>query len=261
MNAAPVTPRRLPGLSWVLPLALLVGLHLLAAREGAPRYIVSPVQIGQTLWELARSGELFVDAWASLRRSFSGFAIGAVIGVGLGLACSVIRPLQAFFDPLVSMAYPVPKVALLPVIITWLGFGDASKVAIIALAVFFPTFINALYGSRGINPRWIWSARNMGASRAQVFWRVIAPASLPHVFNGLRSGLALSFVVLFASEMVGAKNGLGNLIMKAEESIRFDLMYAAIFTIGLIGFASDRALLALRRRLLGGKFPGEAAHG
>ena len=201
------------------------------------------------------------DAWASLVRSFSGFAIGSVIGIGLGLACSVARPLQAFFDPLVSMAYPVPKVALLPVVITWLGFGDASKIAIISLAVFFPTFINALYGSRGVNPRWVWSARNMGATRAQVFWRVIAPASLPHVFNGLRSGLALSFVVLFASEMVGAKNGLGNLIIKAEESMRFDLMYAAIFTIGLIGFASDRALLTLRRRLLAGKFTGEDRHG
>lgn len=261
MSAASIAARRLPGLSWVLPLALLVLLHLLATREGAPRYLVSPLQIGQTLWEMARSGDLFKDAWASLVRSFSGFAIGSVIGIGLGLACSVVRPLQAFFDPLVSMAYPVPKVALLPVVITWLGFGDASKIAIISLAVFFPTFINALYGSRGVNPRWIWSARNMGASRGQVFWRVIAPASLPHVFNGLRSGLALSFVVLFASEMVGAKNGLGNLIIKAEESMRFDLMYAAIFTIGLIGFASDRALLALRQRLLAGKFTGEDRHG
>lgn len=260
MSGALAQARRLPGLSWVLPLVLLVGLHLLATRDGAPRYLVSPLQIGQTLWELAQSGDLFKDAWASLLRSFSGFAIGSVIGVGLGLACSVVRPLQAFFDPLVSMAYPVPKVALLPVVITWLGFGDASKIAIISLAVFFPTFINALYGARGINPRWIWSARNMGATRSQVFWRVIAPASLPHVFNGLRSGLALSFVVLFASEMVGAKNGLGNLIIKAEESMRFDLMYAAIFTIGLIGFACDRALLALRHRLLAGKFTGEDRH-
>ena len=253
-------PLALRGLAWVLPIGLVLALHLLAAREGAPRYVVSPMQIAQTLWELAVSGELLKDALASLQRSLSGFAIGGVIGVGLGLACSVIRPLQSFFDPLVSMAYPVPKVALLPVVITWLGFGDASKIAIISLAVFFPTFINAMYGSRGVNPRWIWSARNMGASRTQLFWRVIVPSSLPHVFNGLRSGLALSYVVLFAAEMVGAKNGLGNLIMKAEESMRFDLMYAAILTIGLIGFASDRTLLALRRRLLAGKFPGEGRH-
>lgn len=260
MTFADRPQRNVRALAWVLPLALLVTLHLLAMREAAPRYIVSPAQIGQTWWEMALSGELFRDAGASLLRSFGGFGIGATIGIGLGLACSVIRPLHAFFDPLVSMAYPVPKVALLPVIITWLGFGDASKITIIALATFFPTFINALYGSRGVNPRWVWSARNMGASGMQVFWRVIAPASLPHIFNGLRSGLALSFVVLFAAEMVGAQNGLGNLIIKAEESMRFDLMYAAILTIGVIGFGSDRALLALRRNLLAGKFPGEARH-
>ena len=260
MSSGSQEPRALRGLGWVIPIALVLALQLLATREGAPRYVVSPVQIGQTLWDLAASGELLQDALASLRRSLSGFAIGGVIGIGLGLACSVIRPLQAFFDPLVSMTYPVPKVALLPVVITWLGFGDASKIAIISLAVFFPTFINAMYGSRGINARWIWSARNMGATRAQVFWRVIAPSSMPHLFNGLRSGLALSYVVLFAAEMVGAKNGLGNLIMKAEENMRFDLMYAAILTIGLIGFASDRALLALRRHVLAGKFPGEGRH-
>lgn len=250
--------RPLQVLSWILPLLFLLSLHVLASREGAPRYLVPPLQIFQTLWELSWSGELFIHAVASMQRSFSGFAIGASIGISLGLACSVVGPLRAFLDPLVSMAYPVPKVALLPVIITWLGFGDASKVAIIALAVFFPTFINALYGARGVNLRWVWSAQNMGASRLQVFWRVVAPASLPHVFNGLRSGLALSFVVLFASEMVGAKNGLGNLIIQAEESMRFDMMYGAIFTIGIIGFVSDRALLAVRRHLLTGKFPGEA---
>jgi len=248
-------------LGGLLPVALLLALQWGSMREDAPRYAVAPLQIVITLWELAASGELWRDAQASLRRSLGGFAIGAALGVGLGLVCSVMRPLRNFFDPLVSLAYPVPKVALLPVFITWLGFGDASKVAMIALAVFFPTFINALYGARGVNERWVWTARNLGASRLQIFFRVVVPASLPQVFNGLRSGLALSFVVLFAAEMVGSKNGLGNLVMKAEESMRFDLMYAAIIGIGLIGFGFDRALLALRRRILARRFPGEAAHG
>jgi ABC-type nitrate/sulfonate/bicarbonate transport system permease component len=257
MSERALSPALRRALAWVLPLGVLVLLHVAASREGAPRYAVSPVQVAMTWWELARSGELWADVGASLRRSFAGFAIGATLGVGLGLLCSVVRPLRAFFDPLVSMAYPVPKVALLPVLITWLGFGDASKVAMIALAVFFPTFINALYGARSVHPRWIWSARNMGASQSQCFFRVVVPASLPHVFNGLRSGLALSFVVLFAAEMVGARNGLGNLIIKAEEGMRFDLMYAAVFTIGVLGFAFDRLLLAMRRRLLARKFSGE----
>jgi len=247
--------------AWVLPLIVVVTMQVMAGSDSAPRYVVAPTQIASTLWTLVQSGEIFVHAWASLVRAYSGYIIGAAAGVGIGLLCSVSRPLSAFFDPLVSIAYPVPKVALLPVLITWLGFGDASKIAIIALAVFFPTFINALYGARGVSQRWIWSARNMGASRARVFFMVIVPAAAPHVFNGLRSGLALSFIVLFAAEMVGARKGLGDLILQAEEGLRFDLMYAAIFSIGLIGFASDRLLLALRRRLLAGKFPGEARHG
>lgn len=248
-------------LGWVLPILALLVLQWGSMRDDAPRYAVAPLQILASLWDLAASGELWRDALASLRRSMSGFALGAALGVGLGLVCSVVRPLRDFFDPLVSLAYPVPKVALLPVFITWLGFGDASKVAMIALAVFFPTFINSLYGARSVNERWVWTARNLGATRLQIFFRVIVPASLPQVFNGLRSGLALSFVVLFAAEMVGSKNGLGNLVMKAEESMRFDLMYAAVLSIGLIGFVFDRALLMLRSRLLGRRFPGEASRG
>lgn len=248
-------------LGWVLPILVLLALQWGSMRDDAPRYAVAPLQILASLRDLMVSGELWRDAAASLRRSFAGFMLGAALGIGLGLVCSVVRPLREFLDPLVSLAYPVPKVALLPVFITWLGFGDASKIAMIALAVFFPCFINSLYGARSVSERWVWTARNLGATRLQIFFRVVVPASLPQVFNGLRSGLALSFVVLFAAEMVGSKNGLGNLVMKAEESMRFDLMYAAILSIGLIGFACDRALLVLRRRLLGRRFPGEAGHG
>ena len=179
----------------------------------------------------------------------------------IGLLCGVSQGLRSFFDPLVSLLYPVPKVALLPIIITWLGFGDASKVAVIGVAVFFPTFINSLSGAVAVRPRWLWAARNLGAGELRIFWSVVVPSALPQVFTGLRSGLALSFIVLFAAEMVGARSGLGQLIMRAEEGMRFDWMYAAIFSIGVIGFVSDRLLLALRRRLLARKFPGEGGRG
>ncbi len=246
---------------WVVPLCLLALMQWRAGQLDVPRYWVAPTQIAATLWELLRSGDLLRDAWASLQRAYGGFAIGASAGVLIGLLCGVSKGLRSFFDPLVSLLYPVPKVALLPIIITWLGFGDASKVAVIAVAVFFPTFINSLYGALAVRPRWIWAAKNLGAGPFRIFWGVIVPSALPQVFNGLRSGLALSFIVLFAAEMVGARAGLGHLIMRAEEGMRFDWMYAAIFSIGLIGFASDRVLLLLRRWLLARKFPGESAHG
>lgn len=256
------TPNRTLVLRWVaglaMPVALLVAMQYTANQEGMPRYVVAPTDILASLWQLLASGDLVTDAKASALRSYSGFLLGAVMGVGIGLLSAVWRQAQAFFDPLVSVLYPVPKIALLPVIITWLGFGDVSKIVLIAIAVFFPTFINTFYGARGTPLNLIWAARNMGASRMYIFWHVVLPAALPPIFTGLRSGLALSFVVLFATEMVGSHNGLGDLIIRAEEAMRYDWMYAAIITIGLMGFISDRVLLALRRKLLANKYPGEA---
>jgi len=241
-----------------LPVALLVAMQLTAGQEGMPRYVVAPTDIAATLWQLLASGDLISDALASMSRSYSGFVLGAVCGVAIGLLSAVWRQAQAFFDPLVSTLYPVPKIALLPVIITWLGFGDVSKIVLISLAVFFPTFINTLYGARSTPVNLVWAARNMGANRFYIFWHVVLPAALPQIFTGLRSGLALSFVVLFATEMVGSHNGLGDMIIRAEEAMRYDWMYAAILTIGLLGFLSDRALLVIRRKLLANKYPGEA---
>lgn len=241
-----------------MPVALAIAMQLTAGQEGVPRYVVAPTDIAATLWQLLMSGDLISDAVASVSRSYSGFVLGALSGVAIGLLSAVWRQAEAFFDPLVSTLYPVPKIALLPVIITWLGFGDASKIVLISLAVFFPTFINTLYGARSTPVNLLWAARNMGASRPYIFWHVVLPAALPQIFTGLRSGLALSFVVLFATEMVGSRNGLGDMIIRAEEAMRYDWMYAAIFTIGLLGFLSDRVLLVLRRKLLANKYPGEA---
>ncbi|HWK62343.1 MAG TPA: ABC transporter permease [Eoetvoesiella sp.] len=248
-------------IGWTLPVLLLVAMQWAAGRHDAPRYVVAPTTIAATIWHLLVSGELYVDTVASGIRSYSGFVLGATFGVFIGLLSAVWRKAEAFFDPLVSTLYPVPKIALLPVIITWLGFGDISKIAVIAVAVFFPTFINTLYGARATPVRLIWAARNMGAKRAYIFWHVVLPAALPQIFTGLRTGLALSFIVLFAAEMVGSHNGLGDLIMRSQDAMRYDWMYAAILAIGLLGFISDRILLAVRRKLLANKYSGEANRG
>lgn len=249
-------PRRLAG--WTIPVLLLIAAQLAAGQADTPRYVVAPTTLAATLWQLIANGDLYHNAVASGLRSYSGFVIGATLGVFIGLLSAVWRRAESFFDPLVSVLYPVPKIALLPVIITWLGFGDISKIAIIAVAVFFPTFINTLYGARATPERLLWAARNMGASQSYIFRHVVLPYALPQIFTGLRSGLALSFIVLFAAEMIGAQNGLGDLIMRAGDSMRYDWMYVAILVIGLMGFISDRLLLSLRRRLLAGKHPGEA---
>jgi ABC-type nitrate/sulfonate/bicarbonate transport system permease component len=180
----------------------------------------------------------------------------------MGLFAGIARPVERFYDPIVSLTYPVPKIVVLPILIAWLGAGDASKIAVVTAAVFYPTFINALYGAKGVNRLYVWTARNMGAGPFSVFLKVILPASLPQVLTGLRIGLALAFIVTVAAEMQNSRSGLGFLVITAEDSLRFDLMYAAIVAAAVIGFAGDRLLVTLRRRALAGQAIGkEGAHG
>jgi ABC-type nitrate/sulfonate/bicarbonate transport system permease component len=193
-----------------------------------------------------------IDLWphiaASLARSLPGFVIGSLAGTALGLWAGVTRAVDEMVSPSVFMTYPVPKVVLLPLIMVWLGLGDAAKIATIALGCFYPCFIHAYYGARSTRTMLVWSALNMGAGRWRVFFRVVLPSALPLILVGLRTSMGLSFILLFATEMIGARSGLGYLIKQSELSMRFDLMYVSILAMVLLGLAGD-ALLRLARRL------------
>ena len=193
---------------------------------------------------------------ASLLRALPGFAIGAFAGIVLGLAAGIARKFDEMLSPLVFLTYPVPKIVMLPLFMLWFGIGDISKILIIALACFYPTFINAYYGAKATPRILVWSARNMGASDAQIFRRVVLPGALPLVFAGLRVALALSFIVMFATEMINARSGLGHLIREAENGMRFDLMYVSLLAIAILGYASDRLLRFARGYFL----PWEESH-
>jgi ABC-type nitrate/sulfonate/bicarbonate transport system permease component len=239
--------------SLAVPIGLLVLWEIYARTGIAPRYVVAPSAILDTLWQMTANGSIFLHTEKSLVRAGAGFAIGSACGIVAGLAAGVLRPVENFYDPVISLTYPVPKIALLPLIFSWFGIGDLSKIVIITTAVFYPTYIASFYGAKSVERVLVWSARNMGATRRQVFVRVVAPAALPQVFNGLRIGLALSFIIMVTSELVAANAGLGYLIGAAQESLRFDIMYVALLVIGLLGFGFDRGLRVLRRRLLIGQ--------
>jgi ABC-type nitrate/sulfonate/bicarbonate transport system permease component len=238
-----------------LVLALLV-VWQLAALRGLPDYLLSPLDIGRNFVTALGTSELYVDAWASLMRAIPGFLIGTAAGVALGLAAGIWKSFDEMLSPLVFLSYPVPKIVMLPVFMLWFGIGDLSKVLIIALACFYPSFINAFYGARATPRILVWSARNMGATQAQIFRRVVLPGALPLIFAGMRVSLALSFIVMFATEMINARSGLGYLIRQAENGLRFDLMYVALLTIAILGYGGDRLLRFLREKLL----PWEASH-
>ena len=231
-------------------LALVLVLWQLLSLWGLPDYILSPVRIARDFIAALGSAELYEHAAASLLRSLPGFAVGSALGIAFGLAAGVSRRFDETFSPPIFMTYPVPKIVMLPLFMLWFGIGDLSKILIIALACFYPTFINAYDGARATRTILVWSALNMGAGRARIFRRIVVPSALPQIFAGLRVSLALSFIVMFATEMINSRSGLGHLIQAAEQSLRFDLMYVSLVTIAVLGYAGDYTLRVVGGRVL-----------
>lgn len=217
---------------------------------GLPEFVLSPGEILRHFFAELGSGELFPHIGASLVRSFPGFALGTFLGIALGLLAGVARGFDQMLSPLIFLTYPVPKIVMLPIFMVWFGIGDLSKVLIIALACFYPTFINAYHGARSTPTILVWSGLNMGAGRWEIFRKVVVPSALPLIFAGMRVSLALSFILLFATEMINAHSGLGFLIRLAEGNLRFDLMYVSILTIAILGYLSDSLLRVTRKRVL-----------
>jgi ABC-type nitrate/sulfonate/bicarbonate transport system permease component len=220
------------------------------ALQGLPAFLLSPAEILKHFVAALGEREIYENVGASLARSLPGFVLGSALGVACGLAAGVSRTFEQLFSPAVFLSYPVPKIVMLPLFMLWFGIGDLSKILIIALACFYPMFINAYYGARATPTILVWSGLNMGASRWRVFARIVVPNALPLIFAGLRVSLALSFIVMFATEMINARSGLGHMIRVAENSLRFDLMYVSLLCIAILGYAGDRLLRATRLRVL-----------
>ena len=212
-------PRRVQGwtlsdrwLGWLVPILLLAVWEFAGHYGWLPRYLVRPSAIAQSWLAMAADGELMTNTTASLFRQSTGFAIGAIGGVFVGLLAGVFRPVERFYEPLISLTYPVPKIAILPLIFAWFGLGDTSKIIVIAISIFFPVYISAYYGAKSINRIHVWTAQNAGAGRGEIFRHVVFPSALPDIFNGLRIGLALSFVLMVTTELVVSSSGLGYMI-------------------------------------------------
>ena len=241
---------------WILPVAALAAWEILGRAGLLPRYLSTPSAILAALWEIALTGELFVALAASLYRVSVGFALGTAAGIIVGLGAGMLPGVRHFFDPLVSFLYSIPKVAFLPIFLLLFGLGHASKIAIIAFSGFFPVFVASRHAVLSVDKLLLWAARNMGAPARTIFFRVVIPAAAPQLFGGIRIGLAHAFVVLFAAELIGSKVGLGTIISYGEEWVRFDLMFAGIVCFAVLGFLSDRMLLAIRSRVLKGQMLG-----
>jgi ABC-type nitrate/sulfonate/bicarbonate transport system permease component len=242
--------------NWLIPTAVVASWELLGRVSALPPYLSYPSQILAALWEVTADGELPQAAAVSLYRVLAGFAIGTIVGVCVGLGAGLVRGVRNFFDPLVSFLFAVPKIAFLPVFLLLFGIGSASKIAIVAFSCFFPVFIASCHSVLSVNKLFLWAAQNMGTPPHKLFFRVLIPAAAPQLFAGVRISLAHAFIVLFAAELIGSHAGLGVLIAEGENAARFDLMFAGIVAFAVLGFVSDRILLAVRARVLKGSLLG-----
>lgn len=235
-----------------LPLLLLA-----LVWEAAPRVgLVSPLALPPLsavlgAWlELLRDGELISNGASSLYRAGAGLALAIAIGAALGVLMAWWRPVNALLSPLVELFYPMPKSALIPVTVLWLGFGDGSKILLIFLGCMLPVTLGAFNGARGSERVLVWSARSMGASRLRVLWDVVLPSAMPELLNGIRTAIALAFILLVSSELIVARQGFGYLIGFLGANGSYEGMFAVVLTVALIGFAADRLYQLMMQRVL-----------
>jgi ABC-type nitrate/sulfonate/bicarbonate transport system permease component len=233
------------------PLLLLVVWEL-TSRVGLvdPLLLPPPSTVFAELWRMLLSGSLIVDTWASLRRVLMGFSISAVISITLGALMGRSQLLEDMLDPLIELLRPISPLAIFPLALLWFGIGDASKVFLIALSCSFPIIISTYAGVRGIDRSYIQVARSMGATRFEIFQRVVLNGALPQVFTGIRLAWGIALIVIIASEMIGGVAGLGYMVLTAQQTFRVDRVFAGIVVIGVLGFATDQGFRLLRRRLL-----------
>jgi ABC-type nitrate/sulfonate/bicarbonate transport system permease component len=229
------TRDRLLGLA--SPVALLL-LWEISARAGGidVRFFPAPSGIVRQAVALAGSGELWGHVSASLQRLLWGTLLGGIPALLLGIAMGLYRPIRAAIDPLISATYPVPKSAILPLILLIFGLDEASKIVMVALGVFFPVLINTVTGVLQIDKIYLDVGKNFRATGWQTFRTVALPGALPSIMAGIKLGIGMGLILIAIAEMVGAKNGIGFMIWDAWQILSVETMYVGLIVISILGF-------------------------
>ena len=196
------------------------------------------------------SGELVVDSIGSIYRVVVGFLIGAGLALPLGLAMGASQRVYAWFNPLAQLLRPIPPIAYIPLAMIWFGLGNPPALFLISLGAFFPVLINTIAGVRQVDGIYLRAARNLGASGATLFRRVILPAAVPYILSGVRIGIGSAFICVIVAEMIAVNNGLGFRIQEAREFFWTDKIIAGMISIGLWGLAIDAGMNRLNNHLL-----------
>ncbi|WP_321963985.1 aliphatic sulfonate ABC transporter permease SsuC [Paraburkholderia sp. J7] len=225
---------------WFVPLAVLV-IWEVAARSGAlsTRVLPEPLAVLRAAWSLIESGEMWADVRVSTWRALSGFAIGGGIGLVLGLATGLFKPVETALDSTVQMVRNIPALAMIPLVILWFGIGEEAKVFLVALGVFFPVYVNTFHGIRSVDANLVEMARSYGLKRFSLYREVILPGALPSILVGVRFALGLMWVTLIVAETISAQSGIGYMTMNAREFLQTDVVVVGILLYAALGKLAD----------------------
>lgn len=241
-------------LRWVsklVPIAIALTGWEIASGTVVPAEILPPFSATMVqVAEIAQEGTLQRHMTDTLFRGFTGIFIATIAAVPLGLAMARNERVRRNLEPIVSLTYPVPKSPLIPLVIFWLGIGNASRITLAVMGSFLPVLLSAYNGADTVDRELLWSARSMGLSRLEEIYKVVFPASLPTIVTGIRIGLIFSFVIIISSEILLAQTGLGVLVSEFGQFGQYAKVFAVIFWIVVIVAGLDRLYLLLSSRLL-----------
>lgn len=267
-KAAPPAPARKRGFRGFDPLALALPLGILVAWSAAYLFELMPRILLPSPWDVVTTiGEWINPAWARDRptyftgtwaadamgsafRALGGFAMGATLAVVLGIWVGWSRQAERFFDPTVQLLRPMPRTALLPFAIIFFGLTNASALFLVTYGVFLQVYVQVVTGVKFVGRDWKRAAQMLGASPRQVLWRVVLPGAMPHIFGGLRLGIAYAWTLMILAEMFAVSAGFGYVLWRGYEFMRMDIVLAGMFMLGIFGFVSDRIIVLVGRRKL-----------
>jgi sulfonate transport system permease protein len=243
--------RRLRWKGFVLPAALLAAWYVFSATGLFPPQVApSPDAVARDLWKLWSNGQLLGHIWITTWRVVLGFFVGALAATALGAATGYSRLAREYLDPTIQALKAVPSLAWVPLFILWFGIFEASKIILIAVGVFFPVYLNLMTGIQGVDRKLVEVGRVNNLSTFDLVRRILAPATLPSYFTGLRAGLALGWMFVIAAELMGASRGLGFLMIDGEMTGRPSIIVGSLILFAIAGKITDAIIVALGRRFL-----------
>ena len=239
------------------PVLLVILWHFAIAYTGT-RLVPSPREVAVMMYDFSFGG-IYDDAFSatilthivnSMERVYGGFFLAALTGIPLGLMIGRVRILRQLLDPTINLLRPIPVTAWLPLSMIFFGLGPSSAISLVFLGAFYPILLNTVFGVHSVDPKLFEAASMLGCSGSAMFRRVVLPAALPSIFNGLRLGLGFAWVVIVVGEMTGVPTGLGSVIMDGRTLSRTDLVVTGMIVIGVCGFVTDRIIVVISNRVL-----------